>query len=1190
MLAPKPFNLKAPFEPGGDQPKAIEQLVENVKIGARNQVLLGATGTGKSVAWNELVTVRLSNGKHYRGPIGTFIDRVIGETQEDESVEMPPNGAWKIFSWDAASGKTAWRSITGLSRHTSPDKLYKLKTACGRSVTVTGDHSVWVLRDGNLQLLPGNEVTSGDAMPIPESLPEPEKTLEAIDLLALLSDANSALGVSIGTSWQSDQEKTRQVLSPWYRYPKSKLSLVTSKNEGVTASAATVLIEQGLVCLEETEFVGKRYSYPTKLPVSEELGTVLGQYLAEGHAAGNFLLFSTRESDVQTELGSCLESCGIPYYRRDDGDFVVGTKLWRDIFYALMNSGSANKVLPNFWPSLSNAVLSKLLRGYFEGDGGIDGGSITAVTKSQVLATDLAEALLRFGIWARVAEVRKRKPNGEYGNYFKLTISGEESLIRYRNSIGFISARKSSLLADLSRSRNTNVDIVFGVGKRLLQLRLAAGMSQRDVALRCDCGRAMISAIEVGIRNPSRKLFDNICRALSVNDSGLSGLGRLHSSPIANVQEISATSAYVYDFSVAGFETFMTGSGGLFVHNTFVMAQMVQKLQRPTLVLAHNKTLAAQLFAEFREFFPENSVQYFVSYYDYYQPEAYIPRTDTYIEKDSNINEEIEKFRHASTHAILTRRDVIIVASVSCIYGLGSPEIYRQANISLKVGEKTPRNVLTRRLTDIQYERNDIDVKRGSFRIQGDTLTIFPAYEDYQIKISQFGDEVESIHLVNPLTQNKLESVKEIDIFPAKHYLAPEDNQGEIIDFIERDMRAEVADFEQQGKLIEAQRLKQRVTFDMEMLRQTGTCSGIENYSRYFDLRAPGTPPSVLLDYFPDDYLMMIDESHISIPQIGGMYNGDQARKQTLVDYGFRLRAAKDNRPLKFTEFQERMGQTVYVSATPSKYEFEHTHAEEQELRLQRGGTFNLIAEQLIRPTGIVDPEVEIRPSEGQIDDVLKEIRLRMERNERVLVTTLTKRMSEDITEFLIEKGIKVQYLHSDVKTIERSEILQSLRAGIYDVVVGINLLREGLDLPEVSLVVILDADKEGFLRSETAMIQTIGRAARHPDGRVIMYADRITGSMERAIGETDRRRAIQKAYNIEHGIVPQLMMKPIAIALPRTPDEEVEATKAHFRQLPQKEKVFYLEELREQMRQAALNLDFERASQIRDHMKELQE
>ena len=629
----------------------------------------------------------------------------------------------------------------------------------------------------------------------------------------------------------------------------------------------------------------------------------------------------------------------------------------------------------------------------------------------------------------------------------------------------------------------------------------------------------------------------------------------------------------------------VTGSG-----KTFTMASVIQNVQRPTLVLAHNKTLAAQLFAEFREFFPDNSVQYFVSYYDYYQPEAYIPRSDTYIAKEADINQEIEKFRHASTHALLTRRDVIIVASVSCIYGLGSPEVYRQANLKFSVGEKMDRTHLARRLSDIQYERNDIELRRGRFLIKGDTITIFPAYDDYQIRISQLGDEIEAISLLEPITGNKLKDLTEIEIFPAKHYLTEEHARKDILELMEADMHKEVEDLHRAGKMLEAERLKQRTTYDLDMIRETGSVNGIENYSRYFDQRAPGTPPSVLLDYFPKDYLLMVDESHISIPQIGGMYKGDQSRKNTLIDYGFRLKASRDNRPLTFEEFSERMGQTVYVSATPSQFELNRAKTGEQEARIKTGKAISYVAEQLIRPTGIPDPEIEVRPVGGQIDNLLGEVRIRTARGERTLVTTLTKRMAEDVSEFFLDQGIKVQYLHSDIQTMERSQILQDLRLGVFDVLVGINLLREGLDLPEVSLVAILDADKEGFLRSATALIQTIGRAARHPQGQVIMYADRITGSMEQAIGETDRRREKQVAYNKERGIVPQLMIKPITIALPMSEAQSVEETKSAYQRLSAKEKAFHLEELKEKMQQAALNLDFETAANIRDQMKKLQD
>jgi len=613
----------------------------------------------------------------------------------------------------------------------------------------------------------------------------------------------------------------------------------------------------------------------------------------------------------------------------------------------------------------------------------------------------------------------------------------------------------------------------------------------------------------------------------------------------------------------------VTGSG-----KTFTMANVIERVQRPTLVLAHNKTLAAQLCSEFRDFFPDNAVEYFVSYYDYYQPEAYIPRTDTYIEKEIDINDEIDKLRHAATRALFMRRDVIIIASVSCIYGLGAPDEYYSFVVSLSKGEKRNRDRLARQLVDMQYERNDIDFARGRFRIRGDTLEIQPAYEELAVRVQFWGDEIERILEIDPLTGELLSEREQIEIYPAKHFVTSHDKLMAAIEDIKVELEERVAELKGAGKLLEAQRLEDRTKYDIEMLHEVGYCTGVENYSRHLARRPAGSRPWTLLDYFPEDFLMFIDESHMSIPQIRGMYRGDRSRKETLVEYGFRLPSALDNRPLDFDEFEQHINRVIYVSATPGPYEYKHSVQ---------------VVEQVVRPTGLLDPTIEVKPTHGQIDDLLDRIKTRTDRGERCLVTTLTKRMAEQLADYLKEMGIKTHYLHSEIDTLERVEILRDLRLGVYDVVVGINLLREGLDLPEVSLVAILDADKEGYLRSEGALIQTMGRASRHIEGHVIMYADTITDSMRRAIDETERRRDIQMSYNREHGITPRGIKKAIkgitdqlkAVAETRAPYDVDTA-------IPKDEIARLVKSLESQMKTAAKNLEFEKAALIRDQILDL--
>ena len=636
--------------------------------------------------------------------------------------------------------------------------------------------------------------------------------------------------------------------------------------------------------------------------------------------------------------------------------------------------------------------------------------------------------------------------------------------------------------------------------------------------------------------------------------------------PSAIKQLVSGLNRGVHEQTLLG----VTGSG-----KTFTMANIIEQTQRPTLVLAHNKTLAAQLYSEFREFFPENEVHYFVSYFDYYQPEAYIASTDTYIEKDSAINDEIDRLRHGTTEALLTRRDVIVVASVSCIYGIGSPEFYAAMSFEISPNDNMTQLEFIRKLVDIQYHRNDLAFERGNFRVMGDTIDLYPANGEFAYRFEFGFDTLEEIKVVDPLTFEVREKPDKVHIFPNTHYATPEDQLEKALVAIRAEYEDRLKYFEKHQKYLEAQRLSQRTKYDLEMLKETGFVKGIENYSRHLEGRAPGEPPSTLLDFFPKDYLLIVDESHMTLPQVRGMYNGDHARKVTLVDYGFRLPSALDNRPLTYGEFQKRINQAVYVSATPGEYELEVSPKP---------------AEQVIRPTGLLDPEVEVRSSDGQIDDLMEEIDRRIAKGQRTLITTLTKRMAEDLTDHLKERGVKTAYIHSDIDTLERGDILRDLREGVYDVLVGINLLREGLDLPEVSLVAILDADKEGFLRSESALIQTIGRAARHEEGKVIMYANFITESMEKAISETNRRREIQKEYNEKHGITPHSVTKEISKGLRAIIPEKEKENKLDIKRIPKDELPGLIKQLSSEMQLAAANLEFERAAMLRDEIERIKE
>jgi len=1208
------FQLVSEFQPTGDQPEAIAALVEGLRRGYQHQTLLGATGTGKSLDGDEPILVWQKEGGGWIPqllPIGKLVDEWM--ESHPASVRIgdtwivsfsPEDSPYQVLSLNPSTGQTERKPVTSLIRHRAPNVMYRVRTACGREALVTGDHNFWILRDGQMLLLPTAEIREGDWIPLPPRLPAPSTEITSLNLLSVLAEENLYVAAQDQVREMVAAGGYRELvalLRPYYEAPWDKLYAVLHNQRGsrIPVGVFKELLERSPRLRlywrpEEARIVGKldRCSLPATIPISGDLLRLIGYYLAEGNSQSQsgYFVWSNLSPEIQQGFENALTSLGIPFTRRNAKDYQVSSAPLALLLRHLAGSRASDKHLPPFWPQLSDAQLGLLLRAYFDGDGYVERSSaICCTTASQHLAYDVAWALLRFGIWARIRRVWKRATNSSHSGawYWQITISGQENLQKFRQFIGFgVKAKSLALEQQLSKGRHSNVDVVPGCADRLRYLREELGLSKKQMARLVGISRSAIYLFETGRRNPLRPTLERILNALrevarSHNSPNLwweewaflERLGALRWTVVESVEPVPYDKPFVYDVSVVDNETFLAGQGGMFLHNTYVMAKVIEAVQRPTLVISHNKTLAAQLYAEFRQFFPHNAVEYFVSYYDYYQPEAYLPQYDLYIEKDADINEEIDRLRLAAMSAVFSRRDVIIVASVSCIYAIGDPQEWGRVTLRLARGERHRRETVLRHLVSIYYERNDMELARGRFRVRGDTLEVMPAHSETAYRIGFWGDEIERIAEIHPLTGEVLKDLDEVHIFPAKAFITPDEKREKALADIEAELEERLKELRAQGKLLEAQRLEQRTRYDIEMIREVGYCAGIENYSRHLQQRPPGSPPWTLMDYFPADYLLIVDESHMTIPQIRGMYNGDRSRKETLVEYGFRLPSALDNRPLTFEEFEARVNQVIYTSATPGPYELQKSQQ---------------VVQQIIRPTGIVDPEIIVRPAKGQVDDLIGRIRERVERGERVLVTTLTKRMAEDLSDYLRELGIKVHYLHSEVQTIERVEILRDLRMGVYDVVVGINLLREGLDLPEVSLVAILDADKEGFLRSETALIQTIGRAARHVHGTAVLYADRITDSMKRAIEETERRRAIQMKYNQEHGITPATIVKEIRDLTDRVRSQTARQPDLPVTMMPRDDLARMIRELEKQMKKAAEDLEFEKAAMLRDRIFEL--
>ncbi|MFT7615634.1 MAG: excinuclease ABC B subunit [Candidatus Woesearchaeota archaeon] len=1152
------FTLKSNFSMTGDQPQAVKELVEGFQKGEKRQTLLGVTGSGKSLDYDELIFVKDMNNWIHKVKIGAFVEGKLTKPSKLSGTFYQNISGWKVISFNPLTFEIEEKEISEVSKHIEKD-LFEVELDDGSTVAVTKDHNFYRFRDGEFELTDTNDLNFGDSIPIPRTILQNKKKLKYIDLS---SHTNTNLSGHNLIKFY-DREELLPFFKKHFRAPKWKISQIINLtgSRGLSKDQYQALcnflkvpFEKGL---EKAFFVNKKKDKLCPLlKITDEFLYILGIFFAEGCTSRNYFLISNGQNTIQSRVKKYFKSIGINYYIRNENDICFYSIDFTN-FLKHFGEGSRNKCFSSFIFNLSNDQIACVLRGLFDGDGYVETNSVDITLGSINLIYDIKHLLMRFGIIAR-----KRKKSVNNKIFYILSISGQSNLLLFSSKIKFDLPYKQKKLEEIiKKSENTNVDLFPQSAKFFKNFRKSNNLTQKEVASYFGCVRSMVSLIENGEREPSLKSALKFFKQIAGSKSGFSKyalLQKYNFRKVVSIKKKRSKTGHVYDLSIPDNETFCAGNGQMFVHNTFSMANVIAQLNKPVLILTHNKTLTAQLYNEFKDFFPDNAVEYFVSYYDYYQPESYIAASDTYIEKDAQVNEKIEQHRLKATMSLATRKDVIIVSSVSCIYGLGDPDEYKAMSESLTVGQEKSRTALIRAFVKMQYERNDLDLASGKFRVRGDTIDVVPGYSKNIIRFELFGDEIESISEVHPVSAKTLFTYDNYILFPARHFVVPQSK----IDKATTRIKDELEDVAPSLGMIEQHRLTTRTKYDLEMIKELGYCSGIENYSRHFDGRKSGDPAFTLLDFFPEDYLIIIDESHVTIPQVHGMHKGDRSRKQSLIDNGFRLPSAYDNRPLTFEEFDAHIDKVLYVSATPSLYEKEiSTH----------------IAEQVIRPTGLVDPPIEIRPSEGQMDDLIDEIKKTNEQGFRTFVTTLTKRMAENLSEYLAKKGIAVRYLHSEIETLERTEIIRQLRLGKFDVLVGINLLREGLDVPEVALVAILDADKEGFLRDAKSIIQTSGRAARNIDGRVILYADKITKSIEQATAEISRRREIQLAHNKKHNIIPKTIIKEIK--------EEVVKLK-DTKHIPKSDIPTLIEKLQEEMDEAGENLEFEKAIEIRDRIE----